>query len=169
MRTLSLALAGLLAFSACDSNDPEVRIGDAVDPANASQCLSGEVTVEDVTETQAQAAFPTATVVVDYTGTLALASGETETFDTTVGDDGVSRPATFPLGGVVPGFRQGIGGREATDDLPGIDPMRIGERRRITIPPNLGYGYAGRYNSAGDHVIPRCATLEFDVTLRDLL
>ena len=158
MRLLPLALLGLAALAACDSNDPDVRLGDAIDPADPSKCLEGVVTVEDLVETQAQAAVPNGTVVVTYVGTLA----DGEVFDST------STPISFPLGDVVTGFRQGIAGRAATDDLPGIDAMRIGERRRITVPPNLGYGYDGRYNAAGEHIIPRCATLEFDVTLVDL-
>ena len=40
--------------------------------------------------------------------------------------------------------------------------MRVGGRRTITIPPNLGYG-ANPPSSA----IPACATLVFDVTLLD--
>lgn len=169
MRFLPVLLFALVALAACDSNDTEVRIGDAVDPDNPEQCLPGEVTVEDLVETQSQAATPFSTVVVDYTGTLTLDSGVDEEFETTFDEAGSSTSVTFSLaGGVITGFRQGIGGRTATDDVPALDGMRIGERRRITIPPNLAYGFVGRYNSAGDHIVPRCSTLEFDVTLRDL-
>ncbi len=41
------------------------------------------------------------------------------------------QPATFSMAGVVPGFADGI------------DGMRVGGRREIVIPPDLGYGATG--------------------------
>jgi peptidylprolyl isomerase len=41
------------------------------------------------------------------------------------------QPADFPLDRVVPGFSQGIAG------------MKVGGRREIVIPPQLGYGARG--------------------------
>lgn len=60
-----------------------------------------------------------------------------------------TEPAQFDLNGVVKGFRMGLLG------------MRVGERRRITIPGELGYGPAG---SAGAGIGPN-ETLIFDVEL----
>jgi FKBP-type peptidyl-prolyl cis-trans isomerase len=59
-------------------------------------------------------------------------------------------PIQFQLGAgrVIPGFEQGIVG------------MKVGGKRRITIPPSLGYGSAGR-----PPTIPGNSTLVFDVDL----
>ena len=70
----------------------------------------------------------------------------------TVFDDSKKRgkPISFILGSgqVIPGWEKGI------------DGMRVGEKRVLTIPPELGYGAAG----AGS-LIPPDANLIFDVEL----
>ena len=72
--------------------------------------------------------------------------------DGTIFDDSQKRgtPFSFTLGSVqvIPGWEQGVAG------------MKIGEKRVLTIPPELGYGASG----AGG-VIPPNATLVFDVEL----
>jgi hypothetical protein len=84
----------------------------------------------------------TDTVRIQYMGAL-YATGEV--FDATWSRGG--QPATFPLNGVVPGFAQGIAG------------MKVGGRRQIVIPPDLGYG--ARTNGP----IPGGSTLVFVVDL----
>jgi peptidylprolyl isomerase len=56
--------------------------------------------------------------------------------------------ATFPLDQVIPGFSRGIAG------------MRVGGRRELVIPSELGYGAAG-----APPVIPGHATLVFVIDL----
>lgn len=63
-------------------------------------------------------------------------------------------PFNFQLGAgqVIPGWDQGF------------DGMKIGGRRRLIIPPSLGYGVDG----AGGGIIPPNATLLFEMELLDV-
>jgi FKBP-type peptidyl-prolyl cis-trans isomerase len=86
-------------------------------------------------------------VTVHYTGWLYDNGAKGRKFDSSV-DRG--EPFSFNLGAgqVIPGWEQGVAG------------MRVGGKRTLIIPANLGYGARG----AGG-VIPPNATLIFDVEL----
>src|SRR5262245_24684402 len=96
--------------------------------------------VWDVKEGQGEAVKPGGTVTVHYTGWLT----DGKQFDSSVG----GRPVTFPLGGVIRGWQEGI---------PGMKPGGV---RRLKIPADLGYGRQG----AGSDIPPN-ATLVFEVEL----
>lgn len=105
--------------------------------------LPGGLVLEDVTVGTGAQAMAGRTVSVHYTGWLA--SGQK--FDSSV-DRG--QPFEFVLGAgqVIPGWDRGVQG------------MKVGGKRRLTIPAAMGYGDRG----AGG-VIPPGATLYFEVEL----
>lgn len=102
----------------------------------------GDLMVEDIVVGDGPEAQNGDPIVVDYVGVLE----DGTIFDTTVN----SIPFRFTLGAgeVIDGFDEGIPG------------MRVDGQRRLTIPPNLGYGVDGIPGR-----IPGNATLIFDVRL----
>jgi FKBP-type peptidyl-prolyl cis-trans isomerase len=100
----------------------------------------------EVLEDGGQGESPTAedSVRVHYEGKL---------IDGTVFDSSYERgqPVVFPLGRVVAGFREGI------------TQMQVGDKYRLYIPSELGYGERG----AGANIPPN-ATLIFDIELLDI-
>jgi FKBP-type peptidyl-prolyl cis-trans isomerase len=85
-------------------------------------------------------------VTVHYTGTLE----DGRKFDSSRDRD---KPATFSIGtgDVITGWDEAVPG------------MKIGEQRKLIVPPNAGYGAQGRPPQ-----IPPNATLNFDIELIDV-
>ncbi len=106
-----------------------------------------DLQIDDLVVGDGNEATPGRTVVVHYVG-VAFSTGEE--FDASWNR---GSPFQFPLGGgkVIAGWDQGVQG------------MRVGGRRRLTIPPHLGYGERG----AGQVISPG-ETLIFVVDLLDV-
>jgi FKBP-type peptidyl-prolyl cis-trans isomerase len=125
-----LALIGLLTLAGC-----------AVEPASIT--TASGLRYEVLAQGEGPEAKPGDTIDVHYTGRLA----DGTKFDSSR-DRG--RPIGFVLGTgtVIRGWDEGIAG------------MKVGERRKLTVPPDLAYGAAGRPPK-----IPTNAELIFDVEL----
>ena len=114
-----------------------------------SSLPAARLKVKDLVVGTGQAASPTSTVVVQYLG-VRYADGKQ--FDSSWDRGG---PTDFPLNRVVKGFTQGIGGNDT------VAPMKVGGRRLMILPAELGYGERG----TPDGSIPPNATLVFIVDL----
>jgi peptidylprolyl isomerase len=118
------------------SSKPAIAVPDEEPP--------GELVVEDIVEGEGEPAEEGDQVTVQYVG-VDYATGEQ--FDASW-DSG--QPFPFELGGgqVIPGWDEGVEG------------MREGGRRQLTIPPDLAYGEQGSPPAIGPN-----ATLVFVVDL----
>ncbi len=108
--------------------------------------MATELKIETVTAGNGAPASTGNRVSVHYKGMLANG----DVFDAS-GPRG--KPFSFEIGAgqVIRGLEQGVSG------------MKVGEVRKLTIPPKLGYGATG----AG-HTIPSNATLIFEIELLDV-
>ena len=128
-----------------DPSDPNpilFAMADEIKSDTNTKTTSDGLIIESLTNGEGGEAEKGQNVTVNYTGTLE----DGTQFDTSIG----RAPFTFRLGDhrVIAGWEDGILG------------MKVGEKRKLTIPPELGYGSRGAGN-----VIPPNATLIFEVEL----
>ncbi|MBI2484601.1 FKBP-type peptidyl-prolyl cis-trans isomerase [Candidatus Uhrbacteria bacterium] len=120
----------------------------ALEPAQeASPAIAppADVVTETLAEGEGEGAATGDVLRVHYTGTLV----DGTKFDSSL-DRGVPFEVTLGTGAVIEGWERGLLG------------MKKGEKRRLTIPPELGYGD----RQAGD--IPPNSTLVFEVELLEI-
>ena len=108
--------------------------------------MATDLKIEIITEGNGATASTGNRVSVHYKGMLT----DGDVFDAS-GPRG--KPFSFEIGAgqVIPGWEQGVSG------------MKVGEVRKLTIPPKLGYGSRG-----GGDTIPPNATLIFEIELLDV-
>ena len=136
MRSVKLAVRRSPATVDGMSSKPEVTIPDGDAPS--------DLVIEDLVVGEGDVATAGQAVEVHYVG-VAWSNGKQ--FDASW-DRGDTFEFRLGAGQVIQGWDQGVAG------------MKVGGKRRLTIPPELGYGARG----AGG-VIPPNATLVFDVEL----
>lgn len=109
-----------------------------------------ELIIEDLKEGKGQAVKDGDTVVMHYTGWLEDPSGSGQPgakFDSSY-DRNMPFETKIGIGYVIKGWDMGVPG------------MKVGGKRKLTIPHHLGYGKYGV-----DPIIPGFATLIFEVEL----
>jgi FKBP-type peptidyl-prolyl cis-trans isomerase FkpA len=164
-------LAGAFALGACGYADPYASSGPVanespglnVSPSPGSDDFNAGTGLPvvtypdglkyiDLTVGTGTVAHGTDNVTMQYTGWLS---------DGTKFDSSRDKNTPFTLdlgtGAVIPGWDEGIPG------------MKVGGKRKLIIPSQLGYGTAGRQDpSSGAYIIPPNATLVFEVELLSL-
>lgn len=141
---LTLIVCAIFGFiSGCGGKGDKASTSSPTKVSGEPKTTASGLQYWDIKEGTGATAVPGEMVSVHYTGWLT--SGEK--FDSSV-DRG--QPFSFPLGAgqVIKGWDEGVAG------------MKVGGKRQLRIPPQLGYGARG----AGG-VIPANATLIFDVEL----
>lgn len=108
------------------------------------EIMSNDLKIEDILVGEGVEANDFNKVIVNYTGSLEDGS----IFDSSLNPGREPFSFTLGVGSVIKGWDIGVKG------------MKVGGKRKLTIPPELGYGE----NGAGD-VIPPGATLIFEVDL----
>lgn len=128
-----VVMLALLTLAACGGDG-----GSTTSPSTGG----GSLVVEDLVVGTGATAASGDTVSVHYLGTLTNGTKFDSSYDR-------GTPYSFRLGtgAVIPGFDQGVTG------------MKVGGKRRLTIPPSLAYG------STGSGPIPPNATIVFEVEL----
>ncbi|NVO14938.1 MAG: FKBP-type peptidyl-prolyl cis-trans isomerase [Rhodoplanes sp.] len=136
----AVALCALLALAACASGSDGPAPEATAPPAAAAP--GAGLNSQDLKVGTGAEARAGQRVRVNYTGKLTNGT----TFDSSIGRS----PFVFTLGGgqVIKGWDQGVAG------------MKVGGKRRLTIPPELGYGAAG-----SPPKIPPNSVLVFEIDL----
>jgi len=107
----------MVGMTEANNSKPEIEFPEGPAPT--------DLQIEDVTVGEGAEAVPGATVQVHYLG-VEYATGEE--FDSSWNR---GESIEFPLRGLIAGWQEGIPG------------MKVGGRRKLTIPPELAYGPAG--------------------------
>jgi peptidylprolyl isomerase len=139
-----LGLAAYFAYSAFFAPKANTTAGiPTVDPNIKTVTTASGLKYQDIAVGSGKEAQPQNQVTVNYTGWLENGTKFDSSFDH-------GQPFTFTLGAgnVIPGWDEGVQG------------MKEGGKRRLIIPPDLGYGSTG-----SPPTIPPNSTLIFDVDL----
>ena len=129
-----LLLCSFIHLAGCQKNGEIIIMGNGL-------------VIEDLVIGEGSEAQDFNKVVVNYTGTLEDGS----IFDSSLKPGRTPFTFTLGVGSVIKGWDLGVKG------------MKVGGKRKLTIPAELGYG-----NNGAGNVIPPNATLTFEVELLEV-
>ena len=129
-----LLLCSFIYLAVCQKNGEIIIMGNGL-------------VIEDLAIGEGSEAQDFNKVVVNYTGTLEDGS----IFDSSLKPGRTPFTFTLGVGSVIKGWDLGVKG------------MKVGGKRKLTIPADLGYG-----NNGAGNVIPPNATLTFEVELLEV-
>jgi FKBP-type peptidyl-prolyl cis-trans isomerase len=138
-----LAAVSTLIFFAVRGNQPQAT-GEMTSLGAGAVTTASGLQYEDLVVGTGTEATPGSLASVHYTGWLA----DGTKFDSSL-DRGQPLQFQVGAGGVIQGWDEGVAG------------MKVGGKRKLVIPPELGYGAGG----AGGGLIPPNAVLVFEVEL----
>lgn len=118
-------------------------------PEQAAATTTPQVAGQDAVVGTGAEATPGSVVSILYVGMLQ----DGTVFDSSEANG--NQPLTFTLGepGIIPGFQIGV------------NQMKEGGERRISVPPELGYGNQDVKDASGKVIIPANSTIIFDIKL----
>ncbi len=136
---------GYLYMQYGPSSGTEAPAAEGTETPTATPQVAGQ----DAIVGEGDEAVPGSVVAVLYVGMLE----DGTVFDSSANNN--NEPLVFTLGseGIIPGFQIGVNG------------MKVGGERRLSIPPELGYGAQDVTGPDGAVIIPANSTLIFDVRL----
>ncbi len=154
-----LVFVGLLVYITINKKAP-VSTGSQMEQVVEDTNNMGNEQVEGVKVTVIQegtgvVAKTGDTVAMNYTGTLTDGTAFDSNIDPKFGH---AQPFVFTIGAVGPG--QVIQGWNI-----GVIGMKVGEKRKLEIDSEFGYGTNGAKDSEGNAIIPPNAKLNFEVEL----
>ena len=129
-----LLLCSFIHLAGCQKNGEIIIMGNGL-------------VIEDLVIGEGNEAQDFNKVIVNYTGTLEDGS----IFDSSLKPGRTPFTFTLGVGSVIKGWDLGVKG------------MKVGGKRKLTIPADLGYG-----NNGAGNVIPPNATLTFEVELLEV-
>lgn len=136
---LGVLVAAAMTFAACEE---EGSIAGAPTPPPEATVTDSGLQIVDITVGDGAEATADSTITAHYTLFFLDGTRFQSSLDT-------GQPLTQPLSGLIPGWQEGIPG------------MKEGGKRKLVVPPELGYGA----NPRPDSGIPPNAWLIFEMEL----
>ena len=150
IKTIAFVVIGIFIIWGARVVSKRVETEDVAGIQQTENSKTMEIIKEDLIAGNGAEAKAGDTISVLYKGTLTDGS----VFDESAAHGNEPFEFTVGTGGVIKGWDEGLLG------------MKVGGKRKLTIPPELGYGASGiKDPNTGQYAIPPNATLIFEVEL----